>query len=58
VNERNVPTPAIIGRIHGSGWLKSSIHKNDSWKAKIILSFEIYIIGFLSSAKRPMMIGI
>ena len=30
MNETNVPTPAMIGRIHGSGWLKSSIHKKDS----------------------------
>ena len=59
VNEMNVATPAIIGSIHGSGWLRSSIHRNDSWKAKImLLTSPIYLIGFLSSAKRPMMIGI
>ena len=32
----NVATPDRIGRIHGSGWERSLIHRNYSWIAKII----------------------
>ena len=55
---KNVAIPVRIGRIHGSGWLRSLIHRNGSWNAKIMESFVIYLIGFLRRANSPMIIGI